>query len=439
MMVPSSKLPWFVGLTLVPLALLGAVAPAWTPAAWMGVVVVCAAAGLDALVSRHRLKGVSVLLPDVLRLVKDRKAAFDFGVSRQGGEPENVRVGLVAPPALNCMEEQRVTIPEAGANFAVPWTAHPLQRGSFPITTAMVETSSVAGLWAIRESRPTRSEMRVYPNLLSDRKTAASLMLPRSNAGAHVQRPIGKGREFEKLREYIPGDTYSDIHWRATARHGKPVTKVYQVERTQEVYVVLDCSRLSGRMVDGEPALEKYLTAALLLGLAIQADGDLFGVVAFDTKVRTIVRAAAGRTHFGTCRDALYAVAPKRVSPDYRELAQFLRARLRKRSLLMVLTDLDDVAIAEEFERNVSVLRSTHLVTANMIRPAGVAPLFTGDPVASDDEVFDRLGGHLRWQKLSETRKRLSVHGVPLTLLDASRVAPELVAKYRDIKRRQLL
>jgi hypothetical protein len=105
----------------------------------------------------------------------------------------------------------------------------------------------------------------------------------------------------------------------------------------------------------------------------------------------------------------------------------------------MMLTDLDDVAIAEEFERNVSVLRRTHLVTANMIRPAGVAPLFTGDPVTSDDEIFDRLAATLRWQKLSETRKRLGVHGVPLTLLDAARVAPELVAKYRDIKRRQLL
>jgi uncharacterized protein (DUF58 family) len=403
------------------------------------VAVVCAAAGLDAVLSRGRLTGISVRLPDILRLVKDRQATFESHVTRRGAEPEHVRLGLVAPPALNAQDELRVTLPPAGENFVVPWTLHPSQRGSFTITTAMVETSSVAGLWALRERRPARSDIRVYPNLLSDRKTAASLLLPRSNAGAHVQRPIGKGREFEKLREYIPGDTYSDIHWRATARHGRPVTKVYQVERTQEVYAVLDCSRLSGRMVDGEPALEKYLNAALLLGLAIQADGDLFGVVAFDKRVRTIVRAAAGRTHFGTCRDALYAVTPTRVSPDYRELAQFLRARLRKRSLLMVLTDLDDVAIAEEFERNVSVLRRTHLVTAHMIRPAGVAPLFTGDPVTSDDEIFDRLGGHLRWQKLSETRKRLSVHGVALTLLDASRVAPELVANYRDIKRRQLL
>jgi uncharacterized protein (DUF58 family) len=301
-----------------------------------------------------------------------------------------------------------------------------------------VETSSAASLWALREPKPVESEIRVYPDLLSDKKTAASLLLTRGK-GARPLRQIGKGREFEKLREYIAGDTFNDIHWRATARHGRPVTKVFQVERTQEAYVVLDCSRLSGRTISGEAALEQYLTASLLLGMAIQNEGDLFGVVAFDAKVQTIIRAGAGRAHYGACRDALFALKPRRVAPDFRELSQVLRTRLRKRSLLLILSDLDDAVIAEEFEANMAVIRGRHFVAANMIRPAGAAPVFEGDPVQSADEVFNRLAGHLRWHNLEQTRRRLATRGIPLALLRPESPAADLIARYRQIKGRQLL
>src|SRR5258708_1628120 len=71
--------------------------------------------------------------------------------------------------------------------------------------------------------------------------------LRRGSEGMRALRQIGRGREFEKLREYVPGDGFDEIHWKATARHGHPITKVFQVERTQEVYVVIDSSRLAGR------------------------------------------------------------------------------------------------------------------------------------------------------------------------------------------------
>src|SRR5204863_1117351 len=92
-----------------------------------------------------------------------------------------------------------------------------------------------------------RSEIRVYPNLLNERKNLAALFLHRGSFGMHAQRQIGKGRDFEKLREYIPGDSYDEVHWKATAKRGRPVTKIFQIERTQEVYVIIDASRLSAR------------------------------------------------------------------------------------------------------------------------------------------------------------------------------------------------
>ncbi|HYP09588.1 MAG TPA: DUF58 domain-containing protein [Bryobacteraceae bacterium] len=437
-LAPTNRLLVILGLVLLPSGLVAAAAPSWTPVCVAAAVVCVGGVVMDAVVSRGRLRGVGLRLPETLRLVKGRAATFDVEVLRSGAIPEELRLGLVFPPPIIAEEETRTKLAGSAERFRTSWTALGSSRGSHRISEAMVETRSAAGLWDIREPRPVASEFRVYPNLLADKKTAAPLLLSRTT-GSHPLRQVGKGREFEKLREYIPGDTFNDIHWRATARHGKPVTKVFQVERTQEVYAVLDCSRLSGRVVRGEPALEHYLTAALLLGLAVQKEGDLFGVIAFDDQVRTIVRAGGGRAHFGSCREAVYAAKSKRVSPDYRELSQFIRTRLRKRALLMMLTDLDDAAIAEEFESNLGVVRRTHLVATHMILPGGVQPMFAGSLVSTADEVYDRLAGHLRWQSLEQTRRRLATKGIALTLLRPENAAADLVARYRQIKGRQLL
>jgi hypothetical protein len=132
---------------------------------------------------------------------------------------------------------------------------------------------------------------------------------------------LGKGREFEKLREYVPGDGYDEVHWKATARRGKPITKVFQIEKTQEIYVVIDASRLSARepvpgskfqipglaeedvhpetwnVERGTSTLERYITAALMLGLAAEKQGDLFGLITFTDKVQKFVRAKNGKAH----------------------------------------------------------------------------------------------------------------------------------------------
>src|SRR6185312_13308872 len=197
---------------------------------------------------------------------------------------------------------------------------------------------------------PAQSEIRVYPNLLGERKNLAALFLNRGAFGLHAQRQVGKGRDFEKLREYVPGDGYDEIHWKATARRGKPITKVFQIEKTQEVYVIVDASRLSARKPDENAetnsVLERFVTAALVLGLAAEQQGDLFGLLTFTDKVETFVRAKNGDAHYNTCRDALYTLEPKIVTPDFDELCTFLRLRLRRRALLVFLTALDDPAVA---------------------------------------------------------------------------------------------
>ena len=289
-----------------------------------------------------------------------------------------------------------------------------------------------------------QSEIRIYPNLLTERKNLAALFLNRGAFGIHAQRQVGKGRDFEKLREYVPGDGYDEIHWKATARRGKPITKVFQIEKTQEVYVIVDASRLSARQPEqnsqtGTSVMERFVTAALVLGLAAEQQGDLFGLLTFSDKVEKFVRAKNGHAHYSACRDALYTLQPKIVTPDFDELCAFIRLRLRRRALLVFLTALDDPALAESFVRNIELIRRQHIVLVNMVQPPGVKPLFASPDVAETDDLYRHLGGHLQWQSLRELQKVLRRRAVRFSLLDNERLSAEIVAQYMDVKQRQLL
>jgi uncharacterized protein (DUF58 family) len=454
MIVPSHRLLLWAAVVVLPFSVLGAVEPSATTVSLLAVGALAAVALADALGAPASLSGISLALPEVARMAKDRQTNLEVRIRNERQKPRILRVALAMPREIQSPQEEAfVALPQASEWSRCAWACLPGQRGSFHIETARLEAGSPLGFWSFRKTVPARSELRVYPNLFAERRNLAALFLHRGAFGLHAQRQVGKGRDFEKLREYNPGDSFDEIHWKATAKRGHPITKVFQIERTQEVYVVMDASRLSARPAAGpaesvrpsavspppETLLERFLTAALVLGLAAEQQGDLFGVLAFTDKVGTFVRAKNGKAHYNACRDALYALQPQIVTPDYDEVFTFIRLRLRRRALLLVLTALDDPVLAESFVRNMDLVRRQHLVLVNMLQPPGVGPVFSNSNVAVVDDLYQELGGHLLWHKLRELEKVLQRRGVHFALLKSERLSAELVSQYLSVKQRQLL
>src|SRR5205085_3656772 len=131
------------------------------------------------------------------------------------------------------------------------------------------------------------------------------------------------------------------------------------------------------------------------------------GLLTFSDRILSFVRARSGQAHFDACRDRLYTLEPQAVSPDFDELASFIRLRLRKRALLIFLTALDDPLLAESFCGCVDVICRQHLVLVDMLRPANASPLFGDTEVSNLDDIYRKLGGHLQWRNLRELAKLL--------------------------------
>jgi uncharacterized protein (DUF58 family) len=450
MIVPRTRLLLWFAFIAVPFATVAGLVPDTQFVCVAAIALFALAIIIDALLTVGIFAGLEMQLPPLLRVTQDRMFALSVRMRNPSERRRTLRITLAFPPEiLPAVDEFTVQLPANSEWSLFDWNCAARVRGKFRLTAARLEAASPLGFWSRWRDVRVDTEVRAYPNLARDRNSLAAMFLNRGAFGIHAQRQVGRGRDFEKLREYISGDSIEDVHWKATAKRGHPVTKVYQIERTQEVYVVIDASRLSVRKVSsllGDAAsqaetstLERFITAALVLGLAAEHQGDHFGVLTFSDKIETFIRAGSGKAHYHACRDALYNVQPREVAPEFDELSTFIRLRLRRRALLLFLTSLDDPVAAESFVRNVNLLCRQHLVLVNMLQPEGVRPVFSNEAVSSGNEIYSELAGHLRWQSLRELEKVLQRRGVTFSLLPSERLAVSLVSQYVNVKQRQAL
>ena len=452
--VPTYKLLFWSGFVFLPVSILIALVPAASGLGLVLAILLVIVAVMDAIISRSLLVGIRVTLPEVVRLSVGRQVELTLAIENEALKVKRLRLGLAFPKEIYSPHHDRISnLPlDTPASF-MNWPFKALKQGLYLLENCYLETTSRLGLWSLRRAEKLQSEIRVYPDLFRERKRLSGLFLNRG-IGIHTQRQVGKGREFEQLREYLPGDSYEDIHWKATAKRGMPITKVYQIERTQQIYVIIDGSRLSARNSDPfgkhsnhEQALsssyttimERFITAALVMGLAADRQGDVFGLLAFDDRIKKFVRAKNGRAHYDVCRDALYTMQARRVTPDFGELFSFIATKIRRRALLIVLTNLDDPVLAESFTANIDLISRRHLVLVNMLKPIGVDPIFSDPSINSLDDIYSKLGGHLLWRHLREIEKFLQRRGIGFYLLENENLCSDLVTKYLAIKRRQIL
>jgi uncharacterized protein (DUF58 family) len=444
MIVPRPALIFAAALTFIPLLGLGLSLPGFLlPALVLLFVVVAISAG-DAWRGLGKLEEVTALLPQKLHWVQGRPAEIELIFKSTTMRALHLEFGLAFPESIKPDEEEgTVVLPRAGQHH-IKLGCLPSLRGLFSIEGCYYQISSPFRLWELRGKNTQSIRVQVYPSLQSERKQVASLFLRTQRAGLQAVRQVGQGRDFEKLREYVPGDGYDTIHWKASARRGHPITKVFQVEKTQEVYVVVDTSRLSGRLVDSsDPSLgthlDRYIAATLVLGLAAEKQGDLFGLLTFDSHVQNFVRARNGKEHYHACRDALYRLEAQPSSPDFEEVASFIRLRLRRRALIIFMTDLDDPVLMQSFQRSVEMISRQHLVLVQMLQTGRIQPVFTDPDVTHIDDLYGDLAQHFAWSDLRHLTVSLQQRGVALSLLKSDQFSAQIVSNYLRVKQRQLV
>lgn len=418
-------------IVVLPLCTIAGLVPPLAPVCYAGLALFAAIAAADALRANRAISGWKASAPPLLKWFKDREAVLPVSIENELSPAHEIRFHAAFPPEIEPKENSMAVRIQGAGMIDVVCT--PQRRGDFQLRICNIEQRSPMHLWFASRALPLASEIRVYPDLRRER--AADLIRGHNLIGAHHRRQLGKGREFDKLREYEPGDSFDDIDWKATARRRIPVVRVFQIERTQEIYVVIDSSRLSAR----GNVLDAYVSAALALAITAESQHDRFGLASFSAGVDGFLPAASGKRHFAFCRDTIYALQPRSVTPDLEEVFSYLHTHLRKRSLIIFLTALDDPFLAEAFVRDIRVLSRRHVVMINVPERDDVRPLFSGVIPETPDQIYSKLAGHMQWAGLRELQKTLERQGVRLAIVNPAQLPVQLSRQYLDIKQRQLL
>ena len=204
----------------------------------------------------------------------------------------------------------------------------------------------------------------------------------------------GIGREFESLREYQQGDEYRDICWTAAARRGKLVTRMYQIERSQTVWIVIDSGRLMRARVGGAYSKFDYsaVNSALSLAQVALYSGDRVGLIAYGRGIRHQLPAAKGSAHLRQLIEQLALVHEEGLEADHLQMAGRLLTDQKRRSLVVWLTDLAETAMTPEVIEAASMMMPRHLVLFVVIGQPDLGELAAKAPRQRVGDVSDGGG-----------------------------------------------
>jgi uncharacterized protein (DUF58 family) len=280
-----------------------------------------------------------------------------------------------SPTAVNCrivddMPESLVSSPPtlritaaAKSSARGSYVVRPLERGNVQLGPAYLRYQSGASFaerWARVDLGQT---IRVFPDL--EEANRHNIYLTRARQIELEKRLIrqrGMGREFESLREYQQGDEFRNICWTATARRGKHVTKLYQVERSQAVWLVMDAGRLLRARVGDLSKLDLSVNAALSLAQIALYSGDRVGLLVYGRNIQQRVGLGRGLAHLRVILEALASAHEEVAEADHLHAAASLLQLQKQRSLIIWITDLADTSMTPEVIESASQVLSKHLL-----------------------------------------------------------------------------
>ena len=342
------------------------------------------------------------------------------------------RALIPEPPAVEISAPARDS---GSARYSV----RPLERGDVALGAAYLRYRSgsyFAERWARVDLQQT---VRVFPDFEDAKRHNIYLSRARHiELEKRLVRQRGVGREFESLREYQPGDEFRNICWTATARRGKHVTKLFQVERSQAVWIVMDAGRLLRARVGELSKLDLAVNAALSLAQIALYSGDRVGLLVYGRDVQQRVGLGRGLSHMRAIIESLVSAREEAAEADHLRAASMLLQLQRQRSLVIWITDLADTSMTPEVIESASRVLAKHLVLFAVVAQTDLNELAARSP-ADVNELYSVAAAQEMVQRRETLLGKVHNQGALALEIAPSRLTTVLVNQYLEVKERNLI
>jgi uncharacterized protein (DUF58 family) len=333
---------------------------------------------------------------------------------------------------------ERIAVPARGAGEAV-FRVTPRKRGLYLVGPVHLRLPSPIGFFWRDHRFEGTSPVKVYPAVSAIKKYALlSRRLRTRELGFRTQRVRGQGMEFARLREHHPDDELRSIDWKATARRGRLISREYQVERCQNVVMMIDAGRMLTEEVDGIVKIEYVLNAALLLTRIAAEYDDRVGALVFADRVDRLTPLRKGHAAVRAMAEALYDVEPRLVEANYDLAFDTLHARCRKRALVVLFTNLVDQGVSGLVSAQLRSLAWRHVPLCVAVGDRETRDIAWSEPRTLEEAYRKGAAAQLLVSR-ARTLQDLQRRGVHVVDAPAGQVPLLLINKYLDLKSRQVL
>jgi len=309
----------------------------------------------------------------------------------------------------------------------------PLQRGDLTLLQTECLVLSPLALWRYQHMLPVFNEVRVYPDYAPVIEYA---LLATENhlsmMGILKHRRRGQGMDFHQLREFREGDSIKQIDWKASSRMRKMIAREYQDERDQQIIIMLDCGH---RMLAQDGNLSHFdhsLNAVLLLSYVALRQGDSVGISTFSHEDQRWIKPVKGVANINLLLNGIFDLQPGSAVPDYSSAARDLVLRQRKRSLVLILTNLRDDDY-DDLQSAVQLLKKYHKVVIASLQEQAIADRLE-QPLVNLQDALTVASTHVYQSKRELLVKQLRNSGINTLDVSPENLPLALTNTYLDLK-----
>lgn len=376
-------------------------------------------------------------LPRVLSLGDSTKVEIDL----QNRNAMKFQIELIdeLPYQLQIRDFSRKLALAPGEKAVINYTIRPLERGAYEFGKVILFLSSIIGMVERRFAKDLSIELPVYPSIIQMKQFELRAFDRVTQQGGVKQlRRIGHSYEFDQIKYYVRGDDYRSINWKATSRRNQLMVNQYEDERAQQVYCIIDKSRVMRMPFNGLSLMDYAINTTLVMSNITLKKHDKAGLFTFSDKVGSVLKADSKTVQMEKILQALYKEKERKGEANYELLYYFSRKLISGRSLLMLFTNFESMYALDRVLPILRRINAFHLLVVVFFENAEISE-FANESATSLEGIYQQtIARKVLAEKTAMVRK-LKQYGIQAILSTPEELSLNSVNKYLELKARGLI
>ena len=351
----------------------------------------------------------------------------------------NVKIIDELPFIFQIRDFEIISVLQSGNTKTFNYIIHPVKRGEYDFGALNVYVSTMLNLVSRRFMFDQSKSVAVYPSYIQMKKYQLMAVSDRLvEVGIKKVRRIGHSMEFEQIKEYVKGDDYRTINWKATARKRQLMVNHYIDEKAQQIYSIIDMGRTMKMPFDKMSLLDYAINTSLVISNIALLKQDKAGIITFNNQINSVLPAERNSIQMKKILDTLYKQETGYLESDYEKLAAVVKSKVKQRSLLLFFTNFETGNSVKRQLPYFKSLSKNHLVIMIFFFNTGLDELIN-KKAESIDEIYHKTIAEKFVYEKKVIQKELSAAGIQSILTTPDQLSINTINKYLELKARGMI